>query len=171
MRSLSRAYHLLLDSLSALAGVLILAIMLGVAADVLARYLVGRPIVWMFEVTEYALLYIPCLGMAWLAREGGHVAIDSFIMSCPSRVQAAAAIGWTTLCVLICAFVTWWGALVVIDRYTRGTVFDQMIRTPEYLVLWVIPFGFGLTTIEFTRLLVHRLRGHTSKIASQDVVS
>lgn len=171
MRSLSRAYHLLLESLSALAGVLILAIMVGVAADVLARYLIGRPIVWMFEVTEYALLYIPCLGMAWLAREGGHVAIDTFTTSFPLRVQAGVAIVWTALCVLVCAFVTWWGAIVVIGRYASGTVIDQMIRTPEYLVLWVIPFGFGLTTIEFTRLLVQRLRGHTPEIATQDVAS
>jgi hypothetical protein len=29
-----------------------------------------------------------------------------------------------------------------------------MLRTPEYLLLWVIPFGFGLTAIEFIRLAV-----------------
>jgi C4-dicarboxylate transporter, DctQ subunit len=156
LRALVNSYDRLLDLLSMVCAVIILATMIAVAVDVAARHFFDRPLVWVFETTEYALLYMPCLGMAWLAREGGHVAIDTFVSSLPEVIRRKLFLVSTAACVAVCAVIAYWGTVVVIDRYSRGTVIDNMIRTPEYLVLWVIPFGFGLTAIEFTRMLLRR---------------
>jgi TRAP-type C4-dicarboxylate transport system permease small subunit len=144
--------------MSMVAAAIILAAMAGVAADVFGRYFFGRPIAWVFEITEYALLYVPCLGMAWLAREGGHVAIDSFVSKLPPSAQHAMYLATTAACALVCFVIAYWGTVVVVARYRQGTIVDQMIRTPEFLILWVIPFGFGLAAVEFTRLFVLRRR-------------
>lgn len=147
-----RAYHRFLDALAAVSGLLILAAMLGVSADVIARYTIGRPIIWMFEMTEYALLYIPCFGMAWLAREHGHVAITSFVEKFSPGLRKVIAIATMLGCAAICAIIAYWGGVLTLDRFMRGTVAAQIVRVPEYLILWVIPFGFGVAAIEFLRL-------------------
>ena len=151
---LARAYDWLLDALSVICAVLIVAMMVGVALDVTARYFFGRPIAWMFEVTEYALLYVPCLGMGWLARERGHVAIDSFVSLLPQRAQRAMFVATTAVTAAVCALVAFWGAVVTLDRFRRETVIEHMIRTPEYLIVWVIPFGFALAAVAFMRILL-----------------
>jgi C4-dicarboxylate transporter DctQ subunit len=156
MRTIGRAYDRLLDIMGLTVATIVLAAMVAVAFDVCSRYFFDRPIAWVFELTEYGLLYIPCLGMAWLAREGGHVAVDSFVARTPSTIQRALFLLTTGACAAVCYVIAYWGTIVVVGRYQQGTVVDQMIRTPEFLLLWVIPFGFALTAIEFTRLLAQR---------------
>jgi TRAP-type C4-dicarboxylate transport system permease small subunit len=156
MRALVSFYNRLLDLLSVICAGIILATMVAVAVDVCSRYFFGVPLAWVFELTEYALLYVPCLGMGWLARERGHVAIDTFVSMLPEFMQRQLFLVTAAACAAVCGLIAYWGVIVVADRYRRGTIIDQMIATPEYLVLWVIPFGFGLAAIEFARLLVRQ---------------
>ena len=163
--TIGRLYHRLLDGLGFLAGALILCLMLGVSVDVLARYALGRPVIWMFEVTEYALVYIPCLGLAWLARDRGHVAITSFAEALPRGPARALSVATLAACACVCALIAGWGAVTVAERIARGTVLMQMLAIPEYLILWVIPFGFGLGAIEFARLAVIDATGRGRPLA------
>lgn len=149
---MNRLYHGLLDLLGALCGLLILALMVGVSVDVAVRSITGRPILWMFEVTEYVLLYIPCLGLAWLARDYGHVAITTFVAKLPTAPRRVIAITSMIFCAGVCSVVAYWGILATQISIGRGAVAGMMLRIPEYLLLWVIPFGFGLAAIEFVRL-------------------
>lgn len=145
-------YHRLLDVLGALCGLLIIALMLGVTADVAVRSVTGRPILWMFEVTEYVLLYIPCLGMAWLARDHGHVAITSFVERFPASLRRALATATPCFCAAVCLIVAYWGVRATLASLGRGAVTGMMLQVPEYLLLAIIPFGFGLAAVEFVRL-------------------
>ena len=149
---MTRLYHRLLDLTGLVCGLLIVALMLGVSADVAVRSFTGRPILWMFEITEYTLLFIPCIGMAWLAREHGHVAITSFVSGLPGRPRRALAVATLLLCAVACMLVAGWAGVVLRDSLARGTVVGTMLRIPEWRVFWVVPFGFGLAAIEFTRL-------------------
>lgn len=147
-------YHRFLDLTGLLAGLLILALMLGIVTDVAVRSITGRPLLWMFELTQYVLLYIPCIGMAWLAREHGHVTITSFVTQLGLRSQTFLAIAGLMLCAAVCAFIAWWSGIVTYRSILRGTVTGMILRIPEYLTLWIIPFGFGLAAVEFFRLAI-----------------
>jgi C4-dicarboxylate transporter, DctQ subunit len=149
---MTKLYHGLLDLLGALCGFLILALMVGVSLDVGIRFITGRPVLWMFEVTEYVLLYVPCLGMAWLAREYGHVAISSFVGQLPAAPRRVIAIASLLFCAGASGVVAYWGIWATLFSIGRGAVTGMMLRMPEFVLLWVIPFGFGLAAIEFVRL-------------------
>jgi len=150
---LAKCYHRLLDALALIAALGILFLTLGVTADVLLRFMTGRPIIWMFDVSQYALLYIPCLGMAWLARERGHIAITTFVDMMPMQVHTLFSKLTLMLSALACGVISYWGWIVLFDKFSRNTKAVQVIVVPEYLIYWVIPFGFGLTCIEFVRQL------------------
>lgn len=151
-----RLFDALIDALAVVAGFLILAVMVGVTLDVVGRYFLGSPISWIFEITEYALLYVPCLGMAWLARERGHVAIDIVVGYLPARLQHALSRAVALVVTVICAFIAYWGIVVVVDSYRQGSVLEHMIRIPEVLVIGVIPLGFALTAAAYLRLFLEK---------------
>jgi TRAP-type C4-dicarboxylate transport system permease small subunit len=153
-----RAYDRLLDALAAVAAFLVLALMVGVGIDVGGRYVLGRPIGWMSEMAEHSLICILFLGMAWLAREQGHVAIELAVEHAPARMRhklkalAAAIAGLTSL------FLTWWAVLATHDNYTRGVETFGIYPIHKYLLLVVATVGLGLTGIEFLRRAVVFLR-------------
>jgi TRAP-type C4-dicarboxylate transport system permease small subunit len=139
--------------MAAFAALLIVFVMLSISIDVFSRYITGTSLVWVFEFSEYALLYIPCLGMAWLARERGHIAIITFIeVLSPPTFQRFQNLT-TAACALVCSVIAYWGWVVLIDKIERGSVAVKAIEIPEFWIYWVIPFGFTLTAIEFTRQL------------------
>lgn len=153
---LAKFYHRLLDVLAFISAIGILFITLGVSADVILRYVTGRPIAWMFDVSQYALLYIPCLGMAWLARERGHIAITTFVDIMPAIWRSFFRSVTLLISALACGVISYWGWIVLFDKFSRNTKAVQVIVVPEYIIYWVIPFGFGLTCIEFLRQLPHK---------------
>src|SRR5690625_7949318 len=119
---LAKFYHRLLDVLAFISAIGILFITLGVSADVILRYLTGQPIVWMFDVSQYALLYIPCLGMAWLARERGHIAITTFIWLASPRKGAVIRFLTTFAAGFTGVVVAFSGWRLFLDEYHSGLV-------------------------------------------------
>lgn len=150
---LSRIYHRVLDLMAAAAALLIVFIMFAISADVFSRYLTGKSLIWVFELSEYALLYIPCLGMAWLARERGHIAITTFIEKMPAHHLRGVQFATTAACAAVCAVIAYWGWVVLADKVARQSIAVQAIEIYEYWIYWSIPVGFTLTAIEFSRQL------------------
>ena len=58
----------LLDVVSILACILLVFIMLSVCAEVVLRYFLGSPLIWVIEISEMNLLYITFLAIAWVLR-------------------------------------------------------------------------------------------------------
>src|SRR5688572_3759233 len=86
---LARIYDRCLEIMARIAAVLTILIVVGVSFDVLGRYFFAQPIGWVFEATEYALLFIPFLAMAWLVREkSGHVQIELVIENLRAPIQS-----------------------------------------------------------------------------------
>lgn len=154
MGYVTRGYEATITALSVVAAAIVVFVTFGVSADVLLRAIIGRPIPWMFEVTEYALFWIPCLGMAWLARERGHVAIDIMTTRFPAAAREINDRLIAALASIATGIVFFFSWQVVAESFRRGTVLENTLQVPEALVLIVIPIGFGLTTIEFMRQAV-----------------
>lgn len=156
--TIGRVHDAVVSAMAVLAGALLVVATLGVIVDVLARYLLGRPIAWVFEVTEYILLYIPCLGMAWLAREKGHVAIDLVLSRLGGGARGLVEGVNEIVAGAVCAFIAYWGALATWDNYVRWILIENILQVPKAAVLAIIPVGFAMAAIEFFRSARRRLR-------------
>jgi C4-dicarboxylate transporter DctQ subunit len=146
-RTLSRVE----DALAAIAAALLLVSVAMVTFDVGARYFFNRPLAWVFEVTEYILLFVPCLGMAWLARHDGHVMIDIVTAQLPPGPRAALARAVNGVVSLACLFIAWWGAVATAESYSGKIQIESILQTPQYLIYGAIPLGFLLCGLEFAR--------------------
>lgn len=144
-----KVYTRIVNLCAAIAALLIPLIMVGVSIDVGGRYLFGQPLGWVFEMTEYALLCIPFLGMAWLVRQGGHVTIDIAIEAAPEHrrpMMRALAAG---IAAVTCAIGSFWGFLAAWDNFERGVTTVGIYPVQKFPFLAVIAIGFLLSTIAF----------------------
>jgi len=133
------------------AGVLLLFVTAGTCVDVLLRYSFNRPIHWMLEITEYAMLYIPFLGAALVLKEDGHIRIDLVITFFSERFRGRLNVVTSFVGGVVMGVYTWFGAQVTIDYFRRGVPALESLKTPMFLILMIIPIGGFFFSIQFFR--------------------
>lgn len=157
---MARAFDKIIAVFFWVAGVLLLFVTVGTCVDVILRYSFNRPVHWMLEITEYAMLYIPFLGAALVLKEEGHIRIDLVITFLSERLR-----GWLNVVTsfvggVVMGTYTWFGAQVTLDYFCRGVPSLESLKTPMFLVLMIIPIGGFFFSIQFFR----QMAGHYRKL-------
>jgi TRAP-type C4-dicarboxylate transport system permease small subunit len=137
--------------MAAVAGAILIFLMLLVCYDVAMRYLFRNPTGWALEVCEYMLVYLTFLGSPWLLREKGHVNVDILFFFFPQKIghifrvftSFTAAIG-TLILFIFCSAATW-------DLFQREITMIKMLTIPKWTLMWVIPFGSLFLCLESFR--------------------
>jgi len=57
------------------------------SVDVIARYFLNASIAWLYEVTEYLMVILIYLGLAYCDTVDGHISIDFILVSLPNRIK------------------------------------------------------------------------------------
>lgn len=141
----------LLDLLGALAGTLVVFVMVVVGAHVVGRYLFHRPIAWVIEFSEYSLLYIVLLGSAWLLKSEGHVTVDILIHRLTPKSQSLLNFVTSILGIMACLILVWYGGQTTWDLFERGIMLQEVVTMPKWVIVAVIPVGSFLLLIQFLR--------------------
>ena len=151
--------------LAFLAGVILVFIMLGTAAEVALRYLVGSSIPWMMEIVEYSLVFMTFFAATWLLKHEGHVMMDIIIIRLGPKAQALTHALTSMLGAIVCLVIGWYGIEVTWFRFKAGTVLGTVLEPPMFILLWVIPLGSLLLFIQFLRRSYKYLRKHKESIS------
>jgi len=144
-----------------LAGALIAFFVLAVCWDVIARSLLGQPLRWVVEFSEYGLLFITFLGTAWVLRSEGHVSIDIVLAHLNSSKRALLIAAMSLVGAIVCAFLVYWGGYVgyvSIDHLQRGLYQATTMEVPDFPLFMIIPIGSLLLLIQFLRRMHDNLR-------------
>ena len=130
-----------LDILMYTACTLLVFAMLLVCTDVMRRYIMNKSLGWSVEITEFILVGIVSLGMAWLLREEGHVKVD-IVQNWLSPRARNLLIGITSaigaIAVLLIAY---YGLLETIKMIEMGAKETGILRLPK--AYWLSPLVFG----------------------------
>lgn len=118
---------------------------------VATRYALGFVTGGLFQIWEYALLWVPLLGAAWLLRREGHVKLDIVIIRLPARAQAVLNFITSLLGVGLCLLLTYYSARLTWETYVLGFTFVGEINVPRHVVNLIFPVGFALLSIQFVR--------------------
>lgn len=153
MRGLLRGYDALIAGSAKLGNLLVAGIFVAILYDVAQRSFGLRPPSWTSALSEYAMLYMTMLAAPALVRQRGHVAVDSLITRLAPAAQAWVGRLIYFFCVVICVLLACYGAAMAWDAASRGEMDVRSIEIPRWMLLGVLPIGFGLCAIEFARLL------------------
>lgn len=145
MLKLERWAHSATKSISYIAGVAVMIMMLLTCADVILR-LFGHPIPGTYELIGFLGSIIISFAMAHTSVEKSHIAVDIFVQRLPRRVQSALE-GMISLisCILFGIF-TRQCQIYALDLKQSGEI-SLTLGIPVYPVVAGIAIGCGLLCI------------------------
>ncbi len=136
-------------------GYILLGIIALTQIEVITRYVLRQPLILCDEFGGYSLLAITFLGLAYCAKEKGHIRITFLV----ERMSAKAS-GWIRVLTLILALIyigiaskVSWDFLILSIK--RGMKSNSWLMTPLYWPQMVLPVG---CTLFFLVLLVQLAR-------------
>ena len=144
-------FDYIIGSLTYLAAAILTFIMLAVCWDVIARAVVGQPLKWVLEFSEYSLLYITFLCTAWVLKNERHVIVDIGLNQLNPRTRALFNVATSILGAIICLLLTWYGWDVAWEHLVKGFYQPTVIKPPDFPIFVIIPIGSFLLFIQFLR--------------------
>ena len=126
-----------------------------VCAEVVCRYFLRQPLIWVVEVTEYIMVHMTFLGSAWLLKREGHVTVDVVTSRLGSKTRTLLLIVNSFIATLMFLILTWYGAVATWGAYREHLVVPKQLSMPKFLVMLVIPFGCLMLAGQF----IKRTRG------------
>ena len=163
MRSLVRVYDLIVNALAVIAGAILPTFMLIIIYQVVWRNLGMQPSAHLFTFTEYGLLFLTMLGAPWLVRERGHVYIEVVTAALPEGLRAALSRAVSGLCVVISLILAVKGTGIVLKNFASNEMDVRSLYFPRWILITVIPIGFGLMAVEFARFTFGRELFHSGE--------
>ena len=131
-----------------LAAAILVFITGSICLDVVLRYSINRPLKWVFEGTEYSLLFITFLAATWVLRKDGHVKLDLALNALGERSQAWVNTVTSLIVAGVCIVITCSSANYVIYLYQHGITITKYYTLPQFAIISIIPIGFFLLFIQ-----------------------
>ena len=137
------------------AVVVITAMMLITVSDVFLRYAFKNPIPDSQELTEYMMVCVAFLGMAWVAVKGENIKVDLVVSRLSPRIQAIFDSITYLLGLGICVFLCWRNFLEA--PIVRQIGLDSLLlNVPEYPFYLVLAVGLAvLCLVMLIQLVQH----------------
>lgn len=158
MTKVNKAFDRVLIALVVLAAVFLTISCLSVILEVVMRYFLNRPQVWVIEISEYLLLWVTFLVAAWLLKEEGHVKMDFVLNRLSPRTQSLLNGITSCLCVIVWLALTWYSGQVV-WRFLQLDIVTATLKLPRAPIYAIVPVGSFLLFIQFFRRSYGFLRG------------
>ena len=151
--TLETIYTWCINSGAALSGFLIAFIMLVMSAHVLMRYFLLMPIKWAVEITEYLMVWITFLGVAWVLRENAHIRVDIISTRLKPRAQALLNAVTNSVIALVCLVLTILGIIVTYESIIRGAARVYLYTVPLWILIICIPLSCFFTCIQAIKMV------------------
>lgn len=143
--------------------VLLIVMLLLTVADVALRYVFSRPIRGGMELTEYLMVCVGTLGLAWCALEGAHIKVDLIVSKLPQKAQNVIdSINY----ILVIGI----AGLIASQTFLRAGIVQQlgvasaMLDVPQYPFLLVVSFSYLLLFVTAIMLIIHAISSLIAKV-------
>lgn len=165
LRQIDKWYRRLLWLMMALSAIYIGLMMVTIVYATIFRYFGWTYSHYTFTFIEYGFLYSLMLGSPWLVRNRGHVYIEIVTAAVPDRVRNVLSRFVALLCAFVCFVLAWYFGVLAFDDFVT-TKYDELraqLDIQRWIVTSVLPLGFGLMGVEFTRFIFARETMHTGE--------
>jgi len=130
-------------------------VMLMITADVMMRYLFRKPIIGVFELSEFAMVGIVFLGVAYVQSIKGHVNVPILIEKLSPKTQASLTIFGYLLGFASLSIITWASASATWTAFVTGDYAMGIIHFPTWPAKLSVPLGLSVLNI---RLIIDILK-------------
>ena len=150
-----------------LAGVAVLAIALLVSLDVLLRYFVNRPLLFVDELASLLQVLVIFGGLAYTFLVGGHVRVDLITAHLSPAARARLRVATLALGLGFVLMVAWVTMQSALTAYHYGRVSAVMLY-PLWLPMLLIPLGLLLFGAAMAAMLARQCRAAAGPPTERD---
>lgn len=158
MESVARLIERLSYASGYAAGLVIVFIILLTMVEVVTRYILRHPLILCDEFGGYSLFAITFLGLAYCAKEGGHIRITFFAEKLPARLSASLRIGTLFLVLVYTAVISKISLDFVINSFQLNIKSNSWLMTPLKWPQMALPVGFTLFFLITAVMILRMLR-------------
>jgi len=160
LRTLNKIIDRCILALAAIAGAVLLFMLLAICVSTVTRKLFNEPLAFLIDYASYSLLYIAFLGAPWLLGKRGHINIDLVTNALPANVRHVWQIVLDFALAATCIVVTVISFIITKTNFVNGVVISDFLNTPQWALMICVPVGSFFTAVEAIRLAI---RGIVSK--------
>jgi TRAP-type C4-dicarboxylate transport system permease small subunit len=135
----------------------LMLLMLLITADVFLRAFFRRPILGTNELSEFMMIIVVYLAMAYTQHTKSHVSVDLVISRFPQRVQDVIDTCIYLLSLAICSLITW-RAFADVERLMVIQRVSDVLNIPVAPFQSVMAVGFFMFSLVLLLDFVHTLR-------------
>ena len=157
LQDLSKRMKIFSSILSYIGALALLIMMLLTAVDVIGRHFFQRPILGVFELTEFMVLILIFSFIGYAQSYKSHVSVDLFMTFFPQKARNIIELFNHMLCLLLMALITWMGIAKVKDLMENGEM-SPNLGIPNYPFAIFLVIGCAVMCIEFIRDIIHLLQ-------------
>ncbi|MDQ0157304.1 TRAP transporter small permease [Robertmurraya andreesenii] len=125
---------------------------------VIMRYIFNEPKAWVEEVVRYIIIWGTFLGFAIALRHNQHIQVDIVYDKLSQGTKRIVDIFATTISIVFCLAYTYYGYILVENRFHSGMV-SLDVGIPMWIVYLILPISGVLFLVRFVERLVSQLRG------------
>ena len=148
-----------------LAAATVAFITLLVCYDVVGRNLGLPSLVWVNEVTEYALPIATLSAAPWLMWRNQHVRLDLLGALLSPAAQRQVDRVASLLGLIVSLVMVWYAVRMLLDSRSAGSLVMKALVFPEWWLYVPVPIGFALLALECGRRVVNP-SGLTEEVAA-----
>lgn len=152
---ISKIWLVLSRILTVLSAVTLLAMMALTSTDVIARYIINRPIRGAFEITELLLVCLVFLSMPLACRAGTHVEVELIDPKSPTMMKLSRV--FANLCGFAVFAVLAWQIFDYAERFARYGQVTNSLEIPLSWPAYLASACCALSALVFVGLLFKTL--------------
>ena len=134
---------------SRITGVVIMAMMLLTATDVIGRYVFNSPIQGSYEITEFMLVAVVFLGIAYVQLVKGHVKVEVATSWLPQRAQLALDIFAYFIGLVMFSLITWQSGIYAWDAFVTKEYTWGLLQLPLWPAKSFVTIGCAFLAIQY----------------------
>ena len=145
--------------LARIGGLLILATVLMVTAEILSRRFIGRSVVHATELTGYVMAISASWAFAYTLFRKAHIRIDALYLQLPVRVRSLLDLLALAVLALFCVLVVGAALDVAMASWNRGSTANTPLGTPMWIPQFLWAFGLCWFSLAVGLLLLRIVLG------------
>lgn len=143
-----KIFDVVIRYLCYLAAAILVVMSISISLDVILRYTINNPLKWVFEGTEYAMLFITFLAVTFVLQKDEHVRLDLAINALGPRLRTGINAITSLVMAAVSLVLTWSSAKYTIYLFQNDVTLIKYYTIPKFVIYFIIPVGFFLLFIQ-----------------------
>ncbi|WP_158231673.1 TRAP transporter small permease [Sporosarcina sp. P18a] len=148
---INKLFDSIINFMAILGRVVIIIISLLIIVDIVSLKFFSNQFSWILEVSEYLLVFLTFLGVAWLLREDGHIKLDLLLNRLSEKNRTRMEIVNSCIGAIISLIITVYGFLATWNLYMRDIKTETILEIPRSMLIVIIPVSFLFVFVQFIR--------------------